>query len=305
MGKIAFVFPGQGAQYPGMGLELAAASPAARAVFHMADAMRPGTSSHCFNGSEELLRKTKVTQPCIWTVEMAAAAALEERGIHADMAAGFSLGELAALSYAKVVDEATCFRLVCERGRLMYQAVQVEDTAMAVVVKLDNETVERLCARFDRVYPVNYSCPGQVTVAGPKNQMNAFAAAVREEKGTVLPLKIGGGFSSPFMKEASTWFGYLMKPVDFALPVIPLYSNMTGRPYGGDMKRLLQMQMCSPVRWETIIRNMIAAGADTFVEVGPGNALQDLIRRIDDSVRVFGVSDAASLQRTVQEIGLC
>lgn len=305
MGKIAFVFPGQGAQYPGMGRELAQVSPAAAAVFRMADSLRPGTSRQCFEGTEEELKQTAITQPCLWTVETAAAAALTEAGIRADMTAGFSLGELSALSYAGVVDCSTCFGLVCHRGCLMQSAAEAAETEMAAVVKLDNETVETICARFEGVYPVNYNCPGQVTVAGLKASMAPFAAAVKEAKGRALPLKVSGGFHSPFMAHAADEFGRLLEHVSFSTPAMPLYSNLTGLPYSGCTKELLKKQICSPVRWETIIRNMIDSGADTFIEVGPGNVLQGLIRRIDPNVRVFGVSDAETLNKIIEEVKVC
>lgn len=305
MGKVSFVFPGQGAQYPGMGKSLCEVSPAAAAVFAMADAIRPGTSAQCFEGSEAELQDTKITQPCLWAVEMSAAAALQEAGICADVCAGFSLGELSALSYASVVDISTCFKLVCQRGALMQAAAEAVDTSMAAVVKLGNETVEAICARFEEVYPVNYNCPGQVTVAGLRSSMADFSAVVKEAKGRALPLKVSGGFHSPFMAEAAEAFGETLADVEFQTPAIPLYSNLTGGLYGGDMKALLKKQISSPVRWETIIRNMIADGVDTFIEVGPGNVLQGLISKIDKNVRVFGVSDAESLANTIQEVKTC
>lgn len=305
MGKVAFVFPGQGAQHPGMGRELVRVSPAAAEVFRMADQLRPGTSKQCFEGTDHELKQTAITQPCLWTVETAAAAALTEAGIQADLTAGFSLGELSALSYAHIVDASTCFDLVCHRGKLMQQAAEAVDTAMAAVVKLDNATVEAICGRFQGVYPVNYNCPGQVTVAGLNSSMADFSAAVREAKGRALPLKVIGGFHSPFMAEAADEFGKLLENVTFSAPAIPLYSNLTGLPYEGDTGQLLQMQICSPVRWDAIIRNMMDRGADTFIEVGPGNVLQGLIRRIDPNVRVFGVSDAESLNKTIMEVNAC
>ena len=305
MGKVSFVFPGQGTQYPGMGKSLCEISPAAAAVFAMADAVRPGTSNQCFTGTETELKETKITQPCLWAVEMAAAAALTEAGICADLCAGFSLGELSALSYVDVVDISTCFELVCQRGKLMQKAAEAVDTSMAAVVKLDNETVEAICARFDGVYPVNYNCPGQVTVAGLRSSMAHFSAAVKEAKGRAIPLKVSGGFHSPFMAEAAAAFGQALANVKFQTSAIPLYSNLTGGLYGGDMKELLKKQISSPVRWETIIRSMIADGVDTFIEVGPGNVLQGLISKIDKNVRVFGVSDAESLANTIQEVKTC
>ena len=150
MGKIAFVFAGQGAQHPGMGQELAEISPAAAEVFQKLDALRPGTSAQCFSGTDEELKETKNTQPCMFAVELAAAAALTEAGIKADRAAGFSLGEIGALTYTGAVDLETGFHLVCRRGELMQAAAEEQPTAMAAVLKLPNEKVEELCGSLLR-----------------------------------------------------------------------------------------------------------------------------------------------------------
>lgn len=305
MGKIAFVFPGQGAQYPGMGKELSEISQDAAKVFAMADAIRPGTSRQCFDGTEEELKETKITQPCMFAVELAAAKALNQRGIYADMVAGFSLGELAAVSYSQVVDESTSFRLVCRRGELMQEAAATVETAMAAVVKLTAEDVENLCARFEGVYPVNYNCPGQVTVACLRERLPEFSAAVKAAGGRALPLKVSGGFHSPFMFRASEEFGRLLDETEFCQPILPVYSNCTGKRYDNEMKELLAKQICSPVRWEAIIRDMIASGVDTFVEVGPGSVLSGLIGRIDKNVRTFQVSDRESLDHCVKEVLGC
>ena len=305
MGKIAFLFPGQGAQYPGMGRELMEISPAAAKIFRLADDQRPGTSEQCFHGTEESLRETKITQPCMFTVETAGAAALTEAGIIPDMVAGFSLGEWSAVSYTGLIDWSTSFSLVTRRGELMQAAAEATPAAMVAVVRLDNETVERVCGQFTGAYPVNYNCPGQVTVALLKERMTEFSGAVKAAGGRALPLKVGGGFHSPFMAETAEEFGCLLEEIQFHEPKLPLYSNLTGRPYGGDVRQLLSRQICSSVRWEETIRHMISAGVDTFIEVGPGSVLGGLVGKIHDSVRVFGVSDKESLEKTVKEVKSC
>ena len=305
MGKIAFVFPGQGAQYPGMGKELASCAHSAAKVFAMADAIRPGTSSQCFESTEEVLKETKITQPCIFAVELAAAKALNERGIYADMVAGFSLGELAAVSYGHMVDESTCFKMVSCRGELMQEAAEKIHTAMAAVVKLSTEEVEVLCSKFQGVYPVNFNCPGQVTVACLAERLPEFSAAVKAAGGRALPLKVSGGFHSPFMAQAAREFARMLEDVEFFQPMVPVYSDVTGEPYGAETKELLAKQICEPVRWEQIVRHMINSGADTFIEVGPGSVLSGLIGKIDKNVRTFQVYDRESLENCVREVSEC
>ena len=302
MGKIAFVFPGQGAQHSGMGKELCEASNAAAEIFRLADSLRPGTSEQCFNGDEESLKQTKVTQPCLFAVELAAAAALTEAGVKADMAAGFSLGEVAALTFTGTVDFSTGFSLVCKRGELMQDAAEKVETSMAAVVRLDNATVEEIAAKFEGVYPVNYNCPGQVSVAGLAESMTAFSAAVKEAGGRAIPLKVSGGFHSPFMAEAAEQFGAILENVNFNAPNMPLYSNFTGKPYDDDPAELLSKQVCNPVRWEDSVRHMIANGVDTFIELGPGQVLGGLIAKIDKSVRCLSVADNESLEKTLAEV---
>ena len=300
MGKIAFVFSGQGDQYPGMGRELYEHYPQAVQVFELCDAIRPGTSRQCFEGTGEELKETVNTQPCLFALELAAAAVLEGAGIHPDALAGFSLGEVAAATVAGVFDRETGFRLVCKRGELMQRAAEVQDTAMAAVVKLSAEMVEELCGAFSGVYPVNFDCPGQITVSGLAEQMPEFSRRVREAGGRALPLKVKGAFHSPFMAEAADGFARALAQVELRKAKVPLYSNVTGAPYTDDAAGLLARQICSPVQWEPLIRNMIAAGVDTFIEIGPGRTLTNFTRKIDAGVKTYCVADLPTLLEEVR-----
>lgn len=303
MGKIAFVFSGQGAQAPGMGKELYDCSAAARAVFDLCDGIRPGTAEQCFHGTKEELTVTSNTQPDMFAVEVAAAKALVENGIVPDALAGFSLGEISALAFSGAVSLEEGFRLVCERGRLMQEAAGAVDSAMVAVVKLPPAQVEELAAQFDQVYPVNYNSPAQTVCAGLAASMDGFKAAVKAAGGRALPLKVAGGFHSPFMSSAARGLAAVLAPMEIGAPCCPLYSNVTALPYEeGQYKELLARQVENPVRWQTIVEHMIAAGVDTFIEVGPGKTLAGLIAKINPEVRALNVEDAASLQRTIEEV---
>lgn len=291
MGRVAFVFSGQGDQYPGMGKSLYEEYESAKKVFQMCDGIRPGTSAQCFEGTEEELKNTKNTQPCLFAMELAGTEVLREKGIFPDVVAGFSLGEVVAATVAGVVDKETGFRLVCRRGELMQEAAEAHDTAMAAVVKLSTETVEELCGRFSDVYPVNFNCPGQITVSGLSSQMPEFSAAVKAAGGRALPLKVKGAFHSPFMNGASEAFAKELEKVDFQKGKTELYSNVTAEVYGDNAKELLASQICSPVRWENIIRNMIAAGVDTFIEIGPGKTLTNMTKKIDSTVKAVTLEE--------------
>ncbi len=299
MGKIAFLFAGQGAQYSGMGKSLCEASPAAKALYEAAEAIRPGTCAMSFSGSDEELKRTENTQPCLYLVDLAAALALEEQGIHADGAAGFSLGEIAALAFSGVYSHADGFRIVSARGKYMQEAAEAADTAMCAVVKLDAKTVAEAAAQFPQLYAVNFNCPGQTVVSGLKSSMPAFTEQIKALGGRCIPLAVSAAFHSPFMQDASAAFGKALSDFSFTAPRIPVYANLTAAPYDpAETAVTMQQQICSPVRWQETIERMIADGFTDFIEVGAGKTLSGLVKKISADVRIYHVEDAQSLEET-------
>lgn len=296
MGKIAFIFSGQGAQYSGMGKELYDASPAAKAVYDMADNVREGTSKQCFEGTTEELCKTVNTQPCVFTADLAAAYALVEKGIKPDCVAGFSLGEIAALAFSKMLSDEEAFKLVCKRGELMDKAATENPGAMAAVMKLTPQQVEEICSKFDKTYPVNYNSPAQTVVATTSENADKFCEAVKEAGGRAKLLAVSGAFHSPFMAEAADGLAEYMENVDFSQPETVIYSDVTAKPYEGDYKALVKAQVESPVKWQTIVENMVADGVDTFIEVGVGKTLTGLVKRINGDVKAFKIETPADIE---------
>ena len=246
MGKIAFVFSGQGDQFPGMGKDLYEKYPAAREIYDLCDGIRPGTSVQCFHGTEDELKETKNTQPCLFAMELAAANVLMEnlmeKGLAPDAAAGFSLGEVTAAVVSGAFDNETGFRLVCKRGELMQKEAEKFDTFMAAVVKLTPGQVQEVCGKYSDVYPVNFNCPGQITVSGLASQMKDFTADVRAAGGRALPLKVKGAFHSPFMKEAAEAFAGELAKAKVNKPGIPLSPTGQGNLMG------MMSRACFPLR---------------------------------------------------------
>lgn len=295
MCKIAFVFSGQGDQYPGMGKELCERYPAAAAVFEMCDRLRPGTSAQCFDGSEDELTETVNTQPCLFAVELAAARVLLGMGVRPDAAAGFSLGEVVAATVSGYFSDEEGFRLICRRGELMQREAEKHDTSMAAILRLTPTVLQEICDRYPDVYCVNFNCPGQITVSGLSARLPDFFAEVKAAGGRAIPLRVSGAFHSPFMKEAACAFaGELSEAVIGRSTGPVLYSNMTAGPYTEDVTGLLSGQICNPVQWERSVRNMIGSGVGTFIEIGPGRTLTNMIRKIDAAVKVMTVSEYLS-----------
>ncbi len=291
MGKIAFVFSGQGDQHPGMGKNFYDRYPAAVQIYEMCNRLRPGTIMQCFEGTEKELMETKNTQPCLFAMELAAMNVLLEKGIFPSAVAGFSLGEVVAATASGIFDNETGFRLVCRRGELMQRAAEEVETTMVAVVKLTAEQVQKVCDKYTDIYPVNFNYSGQISVAGLSSQMADFIADIKHVGGRAVPLKVKGAFHSPFMEEAANAFAEVLVKEEVRQGNVPLYSNMTADLYTDDIVTLLSKQICSSVQWEKMICNMIADGIDIFIEIGPGKTLTNMIRKINKEVKAVNVMD--------------
>ena len=303
MSKIAFVFSGQGAQAPGMGKELYDCSPAAKAVFDLADSIRPGTSQQCFEGTQEELNVTINTQPCLFACDLAAAKAAQERGIQPDCAAGFSLGEAAAVAFSGMLTEAEAFSMVCKRAELMNEAAQKNPGAMAAVMKLSPQQVETLCGPIENAWPVNYNSPKQTVVAASADTSDQVVEAASAQRGRAVKLAVSGAFHSPLMHSAADGLREYLASVSLREERLPVYANLTAEPYGEDKKETMAAQCENPVRWQKTIENMIANGVDTFIEVGVGKTLAGLIKKINPEVTVYQIENKEGLDAAAEALG--
>ena len=279
----AYIFPGQGAQFPGMGKDLYEGFPAAKAVFGKArEVLGFDIVSIMFEGSDEQLKETSVTQPAIFIHSVAAACAQED--FAPDMVAGHSLGEFSALVAAGALDFEDALRLVSARANAMNEACKMNPGKMAAVIMLDYEDVKKVCAETEGiVVPANINAPGQIVISGEADAVDkACIAAKAAGAKRALPLPVGGAFHSPLMEPARASLAEAIESVQFKVPVCPIYQNVDARPHSDpvEIKANLIAQLTSPVLWSQTIVHMVEDGVTDFVELGPGNVLTNLLNKI-------------------------
>jgi len=309
MAKLAFLFPGQASQYPGMGRDLAESFPESRAVFEEADrALGFPISKLCFEGPEEDLKQTENTQPAILTVSVAAYRALENRGIVPDFVAGHSLGEYSALVAAGSLDFSTAVKLVRQRGRYMQEAVPAGEGAMAAILGLSAADVGEVCkkaAAGEIVSTANLNSPEQTVVAGNAAAVKR-AVEIASQSGAkrAVVLAVSAPFHCSLLAPAQQRLEVDLRAAAFGPLRFPLITNVDAEEVvsGEEAREALIRQVTLPVRWHESVREMIDRGANIFVEVGPGKVLSGLLRQIDRSVRCLNVEDSASLRSTIDRI---
>ncbi len=284
----AYVFPGQGAQFSGMGKDLYESNKKCREMFEKGNEILGfDITDIMFNGSEDDLKQTNVTQPAIFLHSVIMATALGENFVP-DMVAGHSLGEFSALVANRALLFEEGLRLVAQRAHAMQKACEIRPSTMAAIIGLEDKTVEEVCENIDEiVIPANYNSPGQVVISGSVEGVDR-AMEILKQKGARMTVKlaVGGAFHSQLMEPARLELQQAINESRFSDPVCPVYQNVTGNPVTdpGQIRTNLIAQLTSPVRWTQTVLNMISDGADNFTEVGPGNVLQGLIKKTDKTV---------------------
>lgn len=285
--KKAFVFPGQGAQFTGMGKPLYDGSEQARAMFQKANAILGfDITDVMFNGSEYDLKQTNVTQPAVFLHSVVLASLYPN--FSPDMVAGHSLGEFSALVASGALSFEDGLTLVSKRAHAMQKACEKKPSTMAAIIGLDDATIEKVCKEIEGiVVPANYNCPGQLVISGEVHAVNDACTALKAAGAKrALPLKVGGAFHSPIMEPARQELAEAIEKTQFSQPKCPIYQNVDAKPHTNpdEIKKNLLLQLTSPVRWTQIVQAMIADGATSFVELGPGNVLQNLIKKTNKEV---------------------
>ena len=282
MAKTAFLFSGQGAQFSGMGSDLYKSSDEAKKIYDFADSLTDGRISKVsFDGSEDDLKLTINTQPCILTYEAVLLALAEKAQFKVDMTAGFSLGEYGAMICAKVLSFQDALTLIIKRANFMNEVANEKSGKMAAVIGAENQELIQICSEIPGyVEPVNFNCPGQTVIAGDSDSVEQAIEVLTSKGCRCVLLSVNGAFHSKHMIGAADKFRVAVADQSFGKPQIPLVSNVSAKPED-DFKTLAPEQMCSPVLWEKSIRYMIDAGVKTFVEVGPGNVMCGFMKKID------------------------
>jgi [acyl-carrier-protein] S-malonyltransferase len=299
-GLVAFCFPGQGSLAAGMGLEIAAAHPEALEVFERGSAAAGiDLQRLCFEATEAELVETEVQQPALVATSLAVLAAIRTRGIKPDFVVGHSVGEFAALAAAGALKVEEAIGLVRERGLAMAEAAKTNPGSMAAILGLDDEVVERICRRILNVWPANYNCPGQVVVSGENPAVDeACEAAEAEGARRAVKLRVSGAFHSPLVARAADRLRPTLDRVKFSEPTAPFMSTVTARIENAKrMGPLLVEQLTAPVRFTQAAQALVREEVHTFVEVGPGNVLSGLVKRIDRDARTISVSTPESLAK--------
>ncbi|NMA06986.1 MAG: ACP S-malonyltransferase [Ruminococcaceae bacterium] len=303
MGKIAFLFPGQGAQYPGMGLDFFENYKCVRDLFAVAETISPGITETCFHSSEDELMDTKNAQPCIFLIEASISSVVSEHGICADAVAGFSLGELTAVYHSGMLPFHRAFPVVLERARLMKECTENIKGEMYAIIGLESYIVEDVVSKLEHTYAANFNTPKQTVVSTSQTSADKIKEAVGSLGGRAVKLQVSGAFHTPFMDKASELFYRFVSEKEFSPPKIPVYSNLTASPYTSDFAEILSKQINNPVRWWNTILNMYSEGIDTMIEIGPGKVLSSMISKNQNEISVYNISDISGLEKTLKELG--
>lgn len=304
MGKIAFVYPGQGAQKFEMGKDFYDTFPAAKRVFDKADEILDiSVTDLCFK-EDERLHQTAYTQAALVTTCLAITEVLKEKGIRPDMTAGLSLGEYAAIAIAGGISIENAIKTVRARGIYMEEAVPGGQGAMAAVLGMEVAQIEKVLSTVEGAYIANYNCPGQIVITGMKESVDKACEALKNAGcKRCLPLKVSGPFHSPYLKGAGEKLGVFMEEVEFSALQIPYVTNVTAEPVENiqETRELLVRQVSSSVRWIQSVERMIAEGVDTFVEIGPGKTLAGFIKKINPDVKVINISQVEDLDTFTED----